>query len=187
MDEEIIRAGSVIYAEGGVEDVEKESDDEWSFLVSADDGEFDVYITVEDGIVTDTRCNCGFDGEFCSHIAAALYYLKAEIGEDEEDFEQMEEMLTNLLEGVDDEELIDFVLNYALRVSEFRMDFMAEFGWEDDADTEDEEDLKQVKIDLEEILNDASIEDIVDYVISYALDNRLFRDDLFAEFGEEVE
>lgn len=187
LEPDLLDTGSTIYQEGGVEDVEKESDDEWSVLVSADDGEFDVYVTVEDGIVTDTRCNCDVEADFCAHIAATLYYLQAEEGEDEEDLEEIEKELDALLHGVGNDLIIDFILNYALRDKEFREEFMYEFGWEDDADHETEDDLKKIKIDLEEILNDASSEDILSYVISYAIDNRLFRDDLFAEFGSEVD
>lgn len=67
--------GEEYYESGAVTALEEILDGEWTATVEGTD-DYEVEISIEDGIVTSQFCDCPYDGEVCKHVVATILAIR---------------------------------------------------------------------------------------------------------------
>lgn len=137
----IWQRGEEYYESGAVTELEKLSDGEWSATVEGTD-EYEVEISVEDGIVTSWYCDCPYEGEVCKHVVATMLTIRSQhkkasrsafstrirktermeeavIIEETPDSSSYNDELKSLLSLIKPGELSQFIVEYASKSAEF--------------------------------------------------------------------
>jgi len=132
IDEVILDRGLSYYEDGNVISLEHDGDGTWKAVVEGT-CDYNVKITVKaDGKISRTECDCPYDmGRYCKHEAAVLYAIRDELHPDGISENAPKngkgngkaagpESLTDILEGLDRETLIDIVTEFAHRYEEMK-------------------------------------------------------------------
>ena len=152
----ILERGEDYYEEGLVSDVKKTSSG-YRALVEGSDM-YEVEIEMTEGEIYDMSCDCPFadGGSYCKHMAAVLYYLDAEGGEEEREITELSQIerialqnkeLEEVIAKIPEEELRRFVRRIAGEDSEIRNLLMTSYSPKIDA-----QQLKRLHQEVDDIV-----------------------------------
>lgn len=129
IDRKILDRGFDYYENDNVNQVENLGKGEFQAVVQGTE-EYEVYITIENGTVTEHSCECPYDwGDICKHEVAVLYYIRdSEIYKEKTNNGGFRSQIQAIIDELTEEKVRDYMLFYALRNKQFRKDFLEEFG-----------------------------------------------------------
>ena len=129
IERKILDRGFDYYENDNVYELENLGNGEFQAVVQGSE-EYEVFIKIENGKVTEHTCECPYDwGDICKHEVAVLYYIRdSEIYKEKIDDGGLRSQLQTVIDELTEEELRDYILFYALRNKQFRKDFFEEFG-----------------------------------------------------------
>jgi uncharacterized Zn finger protein len=158
IDETIMNRGLTYFRNGHVHEPEEISPGEYEIIVEGSEN-YTVYLTLQNGMVTEYACDCPYDmGPVCKHIAAVIFYLqrdelelnnktkkpKSRKSAKPKKRKTMAQQVDELLEKASHDELKQFIREKASGNTSFRNLFLLSFV-QYNSDESKELYIKQVK------------------------------------------
>lgn len=128
----ILERGKQYFANGNVTELE-EADNKWEATVEGSDT-YLVEITIGGSDdITDSFCDCPYDGDVCKHVAAVLFALQKKMNTQKKEPKKAagKDVFANLLQTVSAKEFQDFIREYAARNKKFKIEFELFFAEKD--------------------------------------------------------
>src|SRR4051794_11638825 len=128
----IVQRGRSYYNNGRVISIEETDDNTWTAEVEGTDV-YTVEVTLKNKTITDSFCDCPYDGETCKHVVAVLFTLRGEVGDSKKKKERDKKKIVfeNILQGISLKESQDFIRKYATKHKDFKNEFELFFADKD--------------------------------------------------------
>jgi hypothetical protein len=124
----ILKRGKSYYEDGAVADLQDMENGLWFAIVEGSD-DYDVELTIgPKGEILDYSCTCPYDGEICKHTVAALYQIREEKAIAKPSKKTERDIWKNIIDIVPEEELREFVMEYAIENKELRNAILVRFS-----------------------------------------------------------
>lgn len=133
ISEVVLKRGKNYYEEGAVTDLQGMDNGQWFAIVEGnDDYEVDIRLGKNDAILKYVW-NCPFEGDICKHVVAVLYRIREEKAEKlPEKRSTGQSNWKNLIGTVPENDLRDFLTEYAVKNKDFRNKLLLHFSEYDD-------------------------------------------------------